>query len=141
VFGSRMRRMSYFPMRNSDRIRPVELSSPVTFRLAGWGETIPAFLSQCFGAGMRAVGEYMSIFERLKELRESSRFTGLAFALLGVMKLLNDLGKPRVEALHGVDVLGLLASGGLLGVGFVGLMGGLNSASSRKDQSRPPRNE
>lgn len=46
MFGSRMRRMSYFPMRNSDRIRPVELSSPVTFRLAGWGETIPAFLSQ-----------------------------------------------------------------------------------------------
>ena len=43
VFGSRM---SHFPMRNSDRIRPVELSSPVTFRLAGWGETIPAFLSQ-----------------------------------------------------------------------------------------------
>ncbi len=90
---------------------------------------------------MRAGGEYMSIFERLKELRENSRFAGLALALMGVMKLLNDLGKPRVEALHTVDVLGLVASGGLLGVGFVGLMGGLNSASSREDQSRPPRNE
>jgi hypothetical protein len=83
----------------------------------------------------------MSIFERLKKLSESSRFTGVVMMLLGVMKLLNDLGKPRVEALHGVDVLGLLASGGLLGVGFVGLMGMLNSANSRKDQSRPPRKE
>ena len=87
----------------------------------------------------------MSIFERLKELREkSSRFTGLALALMGVMKLLNDLGKSRVEALHGSDVLGLVASGMLLGVGFVGLMGRLqlrSSADSRKDQSGPPRNE
>ena len=82
----------------------------------------------------------MSIFERLKELREkSSRFTGLALALMGVMKLLNNLGKPRVEALHGPDVLGLVASGMLLGIGFVGLMGRLNF--DRKDQSRPPRNE
>jgi hypothetical protein len=84
---------------------------------------------------MRAGGEYMSIFERLKELREkSSRFTGLALALMGVMKLLNDLGKPRVEALHGSDVLGLVASGGLLGVGFVGLMGRLSS----EPRHRPP---
>jgi hypothetical protein len=81
---------------------------------------------------MRAGGEYM---------KKSSRFTGLALALMGVMKLLNDLGKPRVEALHGSDVLGLVASGMLLGVGFIGLMGRLNFASSRKDQSRPPRNE
>ena len=83
----------------------------------------------------------MSIFERLKELQKSSRFTGLVLMLLGVMKLLNDLGKPRVEALHGVDVLGLVASGMLLGVGFFGLMGRLNFASSQKDQSKPPRNE
>lgn len=83
----------------------------------------------------------MSIFERLKELQKSSRFTGLVLMLLGVMKLLNDLGKPRVEALHGIEVFGLVASGGLLGVGFVGLMGMLNFPNSRKDQSRPPRNE
>ena len=74
-------------------------------------------------------------------MKKSSRLTGLAFALMGVMKLLNDLGKPRVEALHGVDVLGLVAAGGLLGVGFFSLMGRLNFDSSRKDQSRPPRNE
>ena len=52
-------------------------------------------------------------------MKKSSRFTGLALALMGVMKLLNDLSKPRVEALHGSDVLGLVASGMLLGVGFV----------------------
>ena len=90
---------------------------------------------------MRAGGEYMSIFERLKEFSESSRFTGLALTLMGVMKLLNDLGKPRVKALHRIDVLGLVTAGMLFGVGFVGLMGRLNLTSSRKDQSRPPRNE
>ena len=81
---------------------------------------------------MWAGGEYM---------KKSSRFTGLALALIGAMVLLNNLGKPRVEALHGSDVLGLVASGGLLGIGFVGLMGRLNFASSEKDQSRPPRKE
>ena len=74
-------------------------------------------------------------------MKKSSRFTGLVLALLGAIKLLNDLGKPRVEALHGSDVWGLVASGMLFGIGFVGLMGRLSFASSRKDQSRPPRNE
>jgi hypothetical protein len=74
-------------------------------------------------------------------MKKSSRFTGLVLALLGVMVLLNNLGKPRIEALHGSDVWGLIASGMCLGVGFVGLMGRLNFASSRQDQSRPPRNE
>jgi hypothetical protein len=82
-----------------------------------------------------------AVKEKWADLKKSSRFTGLVLALLGAIKLLNDLGKPRVEALHGVDVLGLVASGGLLGVGFVGLMGRLNFDSSRKDQSKPPRNE
>jgi hypothetical protein len=82
-----------------------------------------------------------TVKEKWADLKQSSRFTGLVLALLGVMKLLNELGKPRVEALHGFDVLGLLASGGLLGIGFVGLMGRLNFASSQKDQGKPPRNE
>ena len=73
-------------------------------------------------------------------MKKSSRFTGLVLVLLGAMVLLNNLGKPRVEALHVPDVLGLVASGMLLGIGFVGLMGRLNFASSRKDQSKP-RNE
>src|ERR1039457_113321 len=74
-------------------------------------------------------------------MKKSRRFTGLVLMLLGAMVLLNNLGKPRVEALHGSDVWGLVASGMLLGIGFVGLMGRLSFASSRKDQSRPPRNE
>ena len=67
-----------------------------------------------------------AVKEKWADLKKGSRFTGLVLALLGVIKLLNDLGKPRVEALHGIDVVGLVASGGLLGVGFVGLMGRLN---------------
>ena len=34
-------------------------------------------------------------------MKKSSRFAGLVLALLGAMVLLNNLGKPRVEALHG----------------------------------------
>ena len=82
-----------------------------------------------------------TVKEKWADLKKSSRFTGLWFALLGAIKLLNDLGKPRVEALHPIDVLGLVASGALLGIGFFGLMGRLNFASSQKDQSKPPRNE
>jgi len=79
-----------------------------------------------------------TVKEKWADLKKSSRFTGLVLALLGAIKLLNDLGKPRVEALHGIDVLGLVTSGGLLGIGFIGLMGRLNF---EKDQSKPPRNE
>ena len=82
-----------------------------------------------------------TVKEKWADLKKSSRFTGLVVALMGVMLLLMILGNPRVEALHGPDVLGLVASGMFLGIGFVGLMGRLNFPSSRKDQSRPPRNE
>ena len=82
-----------------------------------------------------------AVKEKWAELKKSSRLSGLAPALLGAFVLLNSLDRPGVEALHGSDVLGLVASGGLLGIGFVGLMGRLNFASSQKDQSKPPRNE
>ena len=82
-----------------------------------------------------------TVKEKWADLKHSGRFTGLVLAVLGTIKLLNDLGKPRVEALHFVDVLGLVTAGALLGIGFVGLMGRLNFASSQKDQSKPPRNE
>jgi len=39
-------------------------------------------------------------------MKKSSRFTGLVLTLLGAMVLLNNLGKPRVQALHGSDVAG-----------------------------------
>ena len=68
-------------------------------------------------------------------MKKSSRLTGLVLTLVGAMVLLNNLGKPRVEALHGSDVLGLVAAGMLLGIGLIGLMGRLDFASSTKDQS------
>jgi hypothetical protein len=82
-----------------------------------------------------------AVKEKWADLKKSSRFTCLVLALLGAIKLQNDLGQPRVAALHGVDVLGLVASGMLFGVGFVGLTGKLNFDSFQKDQSKPPRNE
>src|SRR5437763_6949189 len=65
------------------------------------------------------LGEYMSIFERLKDLREnSSRSTGLVAALMGATFLLMILSNPRVEALHVPDVLKIVVSGMFLGFGF-----------------------
>lgn len=63
-------------------------------------------------------------------MKKSSRFTGLFLALMGAFVLLNNLGKPRVAALHGSDVLGLVASGLCFGVAFVGLLGRLEMSSS-----------
>jgi hypothetical protein len=57
--------------------------------------------------------------------RRSSRFTGLILALLGTLVLLTNLSKPRVQALHGADIVGLIACGICFGVAFVGLMGRL----------------
>ena len=68
-------------------------------------------------------------------MKKTSRLTGLVLTLTGAMVLLNNLDKPRVEALHGSDVLGLVAAGMLFGIGFVGLMGRLDFTSSTKDQS------
>ena len=71
-------------------------------------------------------------------MKKSSRLTGLALTLMGAMVLLNNLGKPRVEALHGPDALGLVASAFLLGIGFASLMAWLKPgifASATKDQS------
>ena len=82
-----------------------------------------------------------TVKEKWADLKHSSRIFGLVLALLGAIRLLTVLGEPRVEALHRIDVLGLVTSGALLGIGFVGLMGRLNFASSQKDQSKPPRNE
>ena len=79
--------------------------------------------------------------EKWADLRKSSRSSGLAAALMGATFLLMVLTNPRVEALHFPDVLKLVVSGMFLGFGFAGLMGMLNFPNSRKDQSRPPRNE
>jgi hypothetical protein len=54
------------------------------------------------------------------------------------MVLLNNLGKPRVEALHGSDIGGLVASGILLGVAVVGLLGRLRVRNEIVPGERPP---
>jgi len=54
---------------------------------------------------------------------KSSRFTGLVLALVGLMVLSSNLSKPRVETLHGSDIVGLVASGMCFGVALVGLFG------------------
>ena len=74
-----------------------------------------------------------TVMEKWADLKHSSRFFGLVLALLGAIRLMTVLGEPRVEALHGIDVLGFVTSGALFGIGFVGLMGRLNFASSQKD--------
>ena len=72
-----------------------------------------------------------TVKEKWADLKKSSRVTGLVAALMGATFLLMILGNPRVEALHGSDVWGLVASGMLLGIGFVGLMGRLSFGTSR----------
>jgi len=46
------------------------------------------------------------------------RIVGVFMLMLGVPPLLNALGNPRVQALHGADVLGLIASGLVIGFGL-----------------------
>ena len=62
-------------------------------------------------------------------MKKGSVFAGLGFAFMGTMVLLNNLGKPRIEAahLHGSDILGLVASGMLFGVALLCLSGALRS--------------
>ena len=48
-----------------------------------------------------------------------SRFGAALFiALLGILPLLNSLGNPRLAALHGADILRLIAVGFCFGVAF-----------------------
>ena len=82
-----------------------------------------------------------TVKEKWADLKKSSRFTGLVAALMGATFLLMILGNPRVEALRWHDVLKLVVSGMFLGFGFDRLMGMPNFPDSRKDQSKPPRNE
>ena len=56
-------------------------------------------------------------------MKKSSRFAGLAFMVAGALLIVNNLGQPRIEALHVPDVVKLVASGGLLTIGFLCLIG------------------
>jgi hypothetical protein len=55
-------------------------------------------------------------------MQKRSRITGLLMALLGSMVLFMNLGKPRIAALHGADVMSLVACGFLFGIAFMGLL-------------------
>jgi hypothetical protein len=57
-------------------------------------------------------------------MKKRSLFIGLGFALWGSLVLLNNLGKPRVEALHVPDILGIMASGFCFGIAFTFLLMG-----------------
>jgi hypothetical protein len=51
-------------------------------------------------------------------------FVSLFLFLFGAMPLLNSLSNPRIQALHGSDIVRLIASGICFGVGFGVLMAG-----------------
>jgi hypothetical protein len=56
--------------------------------------------------------------EREQRQRRIRIVVGLFMLMLGVPPLLNALGNPRVQALHGADVLGVFASGLVIGFGL-----------------------
>jgi hypothetical protein len=65
--------------------------------------------------------------KRKQRQRRVGIVQGLFIVLLGVMPLLNALDNPRVQALHGPDVLKLIASGWCFGLGVGLLLGKLVS--------------
>ena len=53
-----------------------------------------------------------------KQRQRRILIAGLFMMMFGVPPLLNALGNPRVQTLHGPDVLGLIASGLCFGFGL-----------------------
>jgi hypothetical protein len=58
-------------------------------------------------------------------MRKDSRWSSLMVALLGLMLLFWYMTQPRVQALHGADIVGLTGCGACLGIGITGLFGRL----------------
>ena len=58
--------------------------------------------------------------------------TALFPLLFGFMALMGSLSKPRVEALHGSDIVGLMAAGACFGIGFTALFGRLRMPNNDK---------
>lgn len=56
--------------------------------------------------------------KREQRQRRMRIIAGLFMLMLGVPPLLNAFGNPRVQALHGAEVLGLIASGLVIGFGL-----------------------
>ncbi len=57
-------------------------------------------------------------------MRKQRVFLVLFLLLFGLFTLLNSLSNPRIEGLHGSDIVRLMASGLCFGVGFGVLFGG-----------------
>jgi hypothetical protein len=55
---------------------------------------------------------------RQQRQRRTRIIVGLFMLMLGIPPLVNALGNPRVQELHGTDVLGLFASGLVIGFGL-----------------------
>lgn len=51
-------------------------------------------------------------------MKTRSRFAGLLVLLVGLMNRFRYLNQPRVQMLHGADILGLTGCGACLGVGI-----------------------
>lgn len=58
-------------------------------------------------------------------MQKRSRTVGVVVLIPGLMSFFSSLSKPRVEALHGADILGLMASGACFAVALIGLLGKL----------------
>jgi hypothetical protein len=56
--------------------------------------------------------------KREQRQRRIRIFVGMSMFVFGVPALLRQLGNPRIEALHGADVLGLVGSGLVIGFGL-----------------------
>jgi hypothetical protein len=55
-------------------------------------------------------------------MKRFSPITALMPCLFGFIALFNNLGKDRVAALHGADIMGLMAAGFCFGVTFMTLL-------------------
>ena len=56
-------------------------------------------------------------------MKTRSRLAGVIVLLTGLINLFRYLNQPRVQMLHGADIVGLTGCGACLGVGIVGLIG------------------
>ena len=74
----------------------------------------------------------------MKKRRRFGSLQGLIPPLMGMLLLLKNLDSPRVQALHRLEVFGLVGSGFVFGISWVFLMAWLKPgifASSTKDPS------
>ncbi len=62
-------------------------------------------------------------------MQKSSRKAGLSLLIFAVMLLFWYLSQPRIQMLHGADIVGLMGCGACFGIAFAGLFGRLRVRS------------